>query len=220
MRTNKGFTLVELMMTILVFSVIIAAVYATHISQQRVYLAQDQVAEMQQNLRAAFSLMTSGIHMAGYDPSGNANAGITVALAGRLHLTTDIDENEIISGPQENIDFGFSPTKDSDGDGIPDGTPNPASIGKQNGTGGYQPIADNIQAAEFLYLDSAGVVTIVITDIRSVQITLLARASRSDKKFINSMTYTTPSGQIWGPYNDNFHRRMLTKIILCRNLGI
>jgi len=220
MNTNKGFTLIELMITILVFSVIIAAVYASHISQQRTYHAQDQVAEMQQNLRAAFSLMTSDIRMAGYDPLGTASAGISSALAGRFHLTTDIDEDGSISGAQENIDFGFSQANDGDGDGIPDGAPNPVSIGKQNGAGNYQPIADNIQAVEFLYLNSAGTATAVNIEIRFIQITLLARADKSDRAFTNGMTYTTPSGQTWGPYNDNFRRRMLTKTIRCRNLGI
>jgi type IV pilus assembly protein PilW len=193
---------------------------------------------MQQNFRSALYFMTSEIRMAGYDPTGNAGAGITIALPGRMQLTYDIDGNESIAGSDETTGIGFSYAvgKDVFGDGIPDiinsdGNPDPIPLGKESGgAGGYKNIAENIQAVEFQYLDSTGAITAVINDIRSIQLTILARARRSDPKFINSMTYTTPSGtdtsgnpvagQTWGPYNDNFRRRMATTTIRCRNLGI
>lgn len=224
---NRGFTIIELMITILIFSVIIASVYATHLSQQKTYKVQDQIAEMQQNIRAALSLITTEIRMAGYDPTENAGAGITIASVGRLQLTLDIDGNGALGDPKELIDIGFSPTIDSTGDGIPDadvdldGVPDAASLGKQtNGVGGYLPIADNIQAVEFRYLNAIGNVAVTPSNIRSIQITILARASRSIREFTNTMIYTRPSGLEWGPFDDNFHRRMLTTTILCRNLGI
>ncbi len=230
MKTNKGFTLIELMITIIVFGIIITAVYATHIAQQNTYQVQDQVAEMQQNLRAALYFMTSEIRVVGYDPSENAGAGITIALTGRLQFTVDLDEDGV-NDPNEVIDIGFSPTIDAAGDGIPDsisaGVPDAARIGKQEyGTtgaaGGYQAFAENIQAVEFLYLDSAGAATTVLNNIRSVQVTLLARASRPDQNFTNTRTYYTRTAPTpnWGPYNDNFRRRMVTTTIRCRNLGI
>ena len=229
-KNKHGFTLIEVMITIVVFSVIITAVYAAHTSQQNTYQVQDKVVEMQQNIRAAMYLTTSDIRMAGYDPLGTTGAGITVALPGRLQLTADLDDNGALGDPEELIDIGFSDAvnKDADGDGIPDsdsdgdGVPDAISVGRRidNSAGGYQPIAENIQAVEFLYFDSAGAVTAVLGDIRSVQITILARASRSNQKFTNTMTYTTPSGQTWGPYNDNFRRRMLTTNVRCRNLGL
>lgn len=228
MINHKGFSLIELMIAMVVTSIIVAAVYAVHSSQQHTYQVQEEVAEMQQNLRSALYLMTSEIRMAGYDPTGNAGAGITSALPGRMQLTYDIDDNESIAGANETTSIGFSNALDKDqlGDGIPDiinsdGNPDPIPLGKESGgAGGYKSIAENIQAVEFLYLDSTGAITAVINDIRSIQLTILARAGRSDPKFINSMTYTTPSGQVWGPYNDNFRRRMLTTTIKCRNLGV
>jgi len=233
MINNKGFTMVELMIAMVISSLLVTAVYAAHTTQQRTYHVQEQVAEMQQTLRSALFFITSEIRVAGYDPEGNGNFGITSALAGRLQFTVD-DNEDGIRDNDEKIDIGFtnaasSVNQDIDGNGIPDldsngdGVPDAVAIGKQNYSAaniakGYKSFAEKIQALEFLYLDSTGAVTAVNSDIRSIQITILARARRLDQKFTNSMIYTTPSSQTWGPYNDNFRRRMLTTTIRCRNL--
>jgi len=230
MINNKGFTLVELMIAIAISSFLVSAVYAAHTTQQRTYHVQEQVAEIQQNLRAALFFISSEIRMAGYDPEGSSNFGITSAFAGRLQFTVDLDENGTLdgAGSKETIDIGFtndssSEHRDVDGNGIPDlvsnGIPNASNIGKRTDSAGeYEAFAGNIQALEFLYLDSTGAVTTITNNIRSIQITILARARRLDQKFTNSIIYTTPSSQTWGPYNDNFRRRMLTTTIRCRNL--
>lgn len=229
-NNQKGFTLIEMMMALAIGTMITAATYATYSSQQKAYQTQDQVAEMQQNLRAAFYLIIEEIQMAGYDPEDSGTFSVTSAMTGRIQFETDKDEDGILDS-NETIDLGLSPTFDANGDGIPDadsdgdGVPDPVDIGIQTGgAGGFQDIAENIQAVEFSYLDSAGTNLAIpppdLSAIRSVQITILAIAERSDPKFINSIIYTTPSGQNWGPYNDNFRRRLLTTTIKCRNLGM
>ncbi len=50
--SNQGFTLLELVVAMALVGIIMAGVYATYFSQQKSYLVQDQVAAMQQNLRA------------------------------------------------------------------------------------------------------------------------------------------------------------------------
>lgn len=227
MKSQNGFTLIEMMITIAVFSLIISAAFATHIAQQKTYSVQDQVTEMQQNMRAAMFFIGSELRMAGYDPEGTANAGLTTALPGRLRFTKDTDEDGALGGTDEMVDIGFSPTVDATGNGIPDadsdgdGVPDAVAIGRQiDGAGGYQNIAENIQALEFLYLDIDGNVTATAGDVCSVRISMLARSSRPDPDFTNAIIYTTPSGQVWGPYNDNYRRRLLTTTIRCRNLGI
>ncbi|WP_022668520.1 prepilin-type N-terminal cleavage/methylation domain-containing protein [Desulfospira joergensenii] len=228
MRKDKGFTLIELMITMVIAGLIMIGAYAAYTSQQKTYYAQDQVTEMQQNIRAALSIITSELRMAGYDPTGSGNFGIVWALPGRFQMTTDMDGDGVVDGP-ETLEFGFSFAMDADsnGDGIPDndndgdGVPDPIDIGMQtNNAGGYQDIAESIQAVEFLYYNASGNITATVADIRSVQMTVLARARRQDPQFTHTTTYTTPSGQNWGPYNDNFRRRMLTTRIRCRNLGL
>ncbi|MBV5326183.1 MAG: prepilin-type N-terminal cleavage/methylation domain-containing protein, partial [Chlorobium sp.] len=50
-KKNEGFTLVELMITMLLAGIITAAVYSAYRTQQRSYVTQEQVAELQQNIR-------------------------------------------------------------------------------------------------------------------------------------------------------------------------
>jgi type IV pilus assembly protein PilW len=239
MNTSNGFTLVELMITVAISGIIIAAIYSAYISQQRTYLAQEQVAEMQQNIRAAIDMMAREIRMAGYDPTQSAGAGITTALAGQISFTQDTNGDGDTADSGEMIDFGFNladdalrdgvPDNDADGDGIPDAV----SQRRQINGGGYQAIAENIQGIEFRYLDSANAVTAVPANIRSIQISILARAGRADRDFTNTMVYCPASNPFnpatglctnlapsWGPYNDNFRRRLLTTTIQCRNMGL
>lgn len=238
---RHGFTLVEMMITLVISGIIVSAIYAAYVTQQRVYLAQEQVAEMQQNLRAAADILTREIRMAGYDPTGDAEAEITTLGPGQFSFSFDGNEDGDISDTGEIIDFGFSAAagNDTDRNGIPDtltaGVPNALSMGRQTGgAGGYQAIAENFQAIEFHYLDEDGSPTADPAAVRTVQASLLARAGQPDQKFTNSAVYCPASnpvnpatGQctnmalsVWGPYNDNFRRRLLITNLEIRNLGI
>jgi type IV pilus assembly protein PilW len=225
---EQGFTLVELMIAMAVGGIVMAAVMTSFLSQHRSYLAQDDVVEMQQNVRVAMDMLTRDIRSAGYDPTNNAGAGITTALAGQISFTQDTNGDGDTADSGEIIDIGFSPAagKDADRNGIPDtvvaGVPEPLSLGRQTGgAGNYQPMAENIQAIEFQYLDEDGNVTATLANIRSIQISILAVAGRPDQNFTNTMTYTAASGAIWGPYNnDHLRRRLLITTVQCRNLGL
>lgn len=93
MKNNKtndtGFTLIELMIALAVFSVIISAVYMIYREQLRTHYTQQEVMEMQQNIRAALYLMEKEIKMAGLNPTGAAGIGITTADAHRLDFSAD-----------------------------------------------------------------------------------------------------------------------------------
>lgn len=234
---EHGFSLVELMVALLIGTVVVFAIFTAFERQHKVQLAQNEVVETQQNIRASIELVMRDIRMAGFDPTRNASAGITIATAGELIITKDITDVAGTGSPDgainttatgETIGFGFVGTVDPDRNGIPedadgDGNPDAASFGRKVGVGagiGYQPIADNIQAFEFRYLDGNNVPTATTTDIRSIEVTILARAGKPDYTFTNTRSYTSASGAVWGPYGDNFRRRILTTIINCRNMGL
>ena len=238
---TAGFTLVELMITLVISGIIVAAIYSAYVTQQRVYLAQEQVAEMQQNLRAAADILTREIRMAGYDPTGKADAAITTLDPGQFSFSFDGNEDGDTADPGEIVDFGFSAAagNDADRNGIPDtltaGVPNTLPMGRQTGgAGGYQAIAENFQAIEFHYLKADGNPATVPEDVRTVQVSLLARAGQPDRRFTNSAVYcpasnplnpatgqcTNPALTVWGPYNDNFRRRLLITNLEIRNVGL
>ena len=63
---QKGMTLIELLVGLIVSTIIVAGVYRVFVAQTRAYTVQEQVVEVQQNIRGAMELMLRDIRMAGY----------------------------------------------------------------------------------------------------------------------------------------------------------
>ncbi len=235
---NSGFTLVELMITLLISGIIVAAIYSSYIAQQRTYNAQEQVIEMQQNIRASLESMANEIRMAGFDPTQKSDASINAGTNSRqIIFAQDLNENGTLDAG-ETYTFALGGV-DADNNGVVDDidTDNNGVVDAVNTItrdigGGAQPIALEIQALEFLYTLADGSTVLnpsnaELPDIRSVQISILAVAGREDEKFTNSMTYypgsnptASGAGTLWGPFNDNFRRRLLTYSVNCRNMGL
>lgn len=77
-KKKRGVTLIELLIALVMSGILIAALYRVFISQQKIYTVQDQVVDIQQNLRIAIDQMTREIRMAGYggnilETFGNVN---------------------------------------------------------------------------------------------------------------------------------------------------
>ncbi len=65
-KNQKGFTLVELLITLAILLVVVASLSSTFVFQRKTYDIQQQTNEMVQNARAAMDLMTSEMMMTGY----------------------------------------------------------------------------------------------------------------------------------------------------------
>lgn len=66
LKSKKGVTIIELLVALVISALLVAAIYRTFIGQQRTYIVQEQVVDMQQNVRAAINRMMSEIRMAGF----------------------------------------------------------------------------------------------------------------------------------------------------------
>jgi prepilin-type N-terminal cleavage/methylation domain-containing protein len=64
---EKGVTLIELLVALVICGIIVAAIYRLFVTQTRAYTVQDQVSEVQQNVRNAMELIVRDIRMAGFD---------------------------------------------------------------------------------------------------------------------------------------------------------
>ena len=82
---RKGITLIELLVALSISGILVAGVYRTFVSQQHTYTVQDQVVDMQQNVRLAINRMTRELRMAGYGRMG-ATAS-TFFAGGGMHGT-------------------------------------------------------------------------------------------------------------------------------------
>lgn len=64
-ENNKGVTLIELLIVLVIAVILVGAVYSLFITQHQSYSVQDQVAGAQQDARAALDIMARDIRMAG-----------------------------------------------------------------------------------------------------------------------------------------------------------
>ena len=227
---TPGFTLVELLIAMAIAGIVMAGVYSAYSSQQRSYIVQEQVAAVQQNLRVAMYFMEREIRMAGCDPKGSAGAGIRTASPNSIRITMDITGGQtdgLDNDGDSNIDeadeanFGDGDTNDVNEDltyslytsgGI-------QKLGRKKPSTNNQPVAENIDALNLVYLDKDENPTITLVEIRSVQITLVARTARGDRGLKNTTVYTNQQGdQIFVAPGDNFRRKLLTAQVNCRNL--
>jgi hypothetical protein len=93
-------------------------------------------------------------------------------------------------------------------------------------------VAENIDAIDFVYLDGSSPPNVLnpgggnvpaasLDQIRSVEVTIVARTGRTTLASSNNNVYLNQRGtQIFLAPGDNFSRRRLTAWIKCRNLGI
>jgi len=196
MNNIKGFTLIELLITMAVLSIVTALIVNNLSSQSSDHAKQNQVVEMQQNVRAAMFVIVKEIMKAGYDPSDTGNYGLTSAGIGSsadpLIFTYDdgtgTAHTATINLYDSNIDV--------------DTTEDEIQI-----TAAGQAIAGNVAVLEFTYLDrdgnllaAAGAPVLNINDIRAVHVRITVRPDERERTMGD--------------------RRTLEQTVKCRNLGI
>lgn len=168
---NKGFTLVELLISVTLSVIAMAMIYAGYKSQQEAHTNERLVVDMQQNGRSTLAFMRREIRMAGLNPwaldgqDNNANGaidevaeragvqGFVTVRTDQLNFTMDLSNNGLGNGTDleagENITYGFI-SGDADGDGIADS--GAAVFGRRNRAGiAFQPLAFDVHAIAFAY---------------------------------------------------------------------
>jgi len=94
---KRGLTLIELLIVLVISSILIAGIYRTFIHQQHTYTVQEQVVDMQQNVRMAINQMVREIRMAGLGGRDETKWG-----AGGMHgiyknIVTPSDDGQSIT---------------------------------------------------------------------------------------------------------------------------
>ena len=228
---NRGFTLVELLIALAVSGIIMTGIFSAFKTQQDSYLAQEQVAEMQQKLRASLYIMTREIRMAGYDGGNDTShtscslytpgtpgtfgssvaPGILAVTANQLDFSMDLNSDGDCADTGENLSYYIYTASD----GID-------KLGRRdNHALPVQAVAENFKELEFTYLDSSLAATTTLDEIRTIQISILAEAGKPDRNYTDSRIYhTTAAGVTWGPYGDNLRRRFQSMTVKCRNMGL
>jgi type IV pilus assembly protein PilW len=190
---ESGFTLIELLIAMTIGLIILTALSSTFLMQRKIYDVQEQIVEMVQTARAAMDMMTREIRMAGYDPTGSANATIVSTTSSSINFTLDkTDDAE--TGPSdgdtgdsnENITYSLY-TEDSI-----------QKLGRKSNVGANnQPVAEHVQSLEFQYWDKNGVLLatpVPVADVRRIEVAIEVRTAKPDSDYTPNggyRTYTT-----------------------------
>jgi len=182
--------------------------------------------------------MEKEIRMAGCNPTGAADAGIPTvptvgAEAASIRFTEDVTDGAggnpdgDVTDPNEDITYSLDGNRnlvrtDNNGAGL--------------GSTVSAVVAQNIDAIDFVYLDGASPPNVLndytgtgavpaanISQIRSVEITIVARTENNTLATPNNTPYFNQRGRqifVPGSQDDNVSRRRLTYSIKCRNLGL
>ena len=86
-KNTNGVTLIELLIALVISAVLVGGMYRTFVYQQKTYATQEQVADMQQNVRVAINRMMREIRMAGF---GNIGDVLPVTFPGVGRTYTDV----------------------------------------------------------------------------------------------------------------------------------
>lgn len=163
---RAGFTLLELVIALGITAIVSAGIYAAFISQQASHTEQQQIVDIQQNLRGLLCIIERDLRLAGHNPSGVPGIGIQTARPNTFRYTLDIhdgadndsdgltdepDENYLVDGDaddfDEDITFGFLAADDADDNGIADAGAAPIY---RTATGSGR-IAESIEAIAFAF---------------------------------------------------------------------
>ncbi len=233
-KFNKGFSLIELLIAMAMSTMVLSGIVALFHKQVATHNTERLMVSMQQNVRAAGSLMERDIRMARYDPTGSGLFTIGTANRARLQFLSDNVVQDGFISDGENITYALD--NDADGDGIADGIPcNLVRIINIAGRTRTDVVAQNIDALNFDYFDTSvipvnrlintatwQVPAADIPDIRSIRVSIVARAGATIPARFNRITdvtvYRNRSGDfLFGPTGDFFRRMQVTTEIDCRN---
>ena len=118
-KTEEGFTLIEFLVSILLTSIIMAAIYSVYRLQTHTVKAQESRLEAQEYARAVLDLMVREIRNAGYKPvtvgtllhptpcDDGSNGGVYTATATKFEFRYDIDADGDCAESDERITYDY-----------------------------------------------------------------------------------------------------------------
>lgn len=174
-RIAKGFTITEILVAVAIVSIMIMGIFTLYVGQEASYVHQQEILQLQQQMRVALNKIVKEIRMAGYDPQ-QANEttpntfGIQTAAANSIYFTVDTDRDGVVD-PDERYRVRVDSSK--------------VEYSDDNGTTWqsltWHSLVAPVEAVSlsFTYYDSDGTVTAVLQDIRVVRIALTERVKLS-----------------------------------------
>jgi prepilin-type N-terminal cleavage/methylation domain-containing protein len=244
-QNDNGFTLVELMVTVFLTAIAVISIYRGYTSFSQAADAQQQVMEMQQNLRIGMTKLVTDIRRAGMNEDGEDVAGFIAADATSVAFSMDIGSGGVFATDAfDNDDDGETNEEDESRIGDVDVCDEGEQISYALNGGNLekrvrdttlpcpppgqfevtpQIIITNVEALNFVYFDDTNAITTDLEKVDRVEITLVVRTTNEDYRYTNRETYfNLQDEQVWPPPPpatppDNFRRRSFTMSVQIRN---
>ena len=203
-NSERGFTLVELLIAMAISLVVLTSLSSAFISQRKTYAVQEQITEMIQGARGAMDIISRETIMAGFAPTGydrlferDPTAAQTALKMQRTNSTaarfvgipidtTQVEINADLSADgtigdvsNEKIVYKDSDTSDY-----------PKQIMRSTNGGTFQTFAENIKSFTIAFYDADGVATTATANIRQIGITITAQTSKPDPNSSIQLTMT------------------------------
>jgi len=162
MKGEKGFTLAEMLVAMVVAGLVMTAAYATYMTQTRAYKTNEEVTGLQQNLRSAMYHLERELRMAGYNPkvSQTVNFGFTNIAADTVTFTSDYTNGDGVLDATETITYARNATDNT--------------LRRTAGGAGAQMLALDITNFSLVYRNEDGTVAASAGDVRAVDVSLTA----------------------------------------------
>ena len=168
---KKGFTAVELMVSLAILSLTLTSIYGLYMSFIRMHTKERVKVRAQQNVRSSLDMMVRDIRVAGIDPLNTGIFGIASPLSAQhLRFTADRDMDGLLDEPNESDGI-----DDSDLEQMEyayNGTDTIEMIlYKSDGTEEMRAtLVENVVYLNFAYFDAADALTSNAEDVRTVEI--------------------------------------------------
>jgi len=193
-KKQAGFTLVELLVSILLTSIIMTAVYSVYRVQTHSAKVQESRLEAQEYARSVLDMMVREIRNAGYAPTGALCAVVASASSQTIQFGYDANANGVCTDADEDITYQYQspgpqncPTGFGDVTRTANGTTEPlTNCNVPTGT-------SNFSLTYYAQDSSTAMSPLVLANIQRVGITLTVQSLKPDTEFGGQLTVTMTS---------------------------
>lgn len=176
---EKGFTLVELMVAIVIALIVTAAVSQLFINEKKLYISQNQIIDMQQDIRTSLTIMTSEIRMAAYNPQNvtqfEAENSIIKTDPADFIFLADMNDDGFLDIATERFRY----TLNNNGQLC-------RAVGDDSST--LIPIANNVNLFNLTYIYEPTTST-KEEDLRSIKISLTVKLGDAKREIFNQIKF-------------------------------
>ena len=167
---KRGFTLIELMMSMFIGLLILGGMVTFFVSQSRTYTAHTIQIDTLQEARSVMRILLTDIRLAGYKKYGASFNGIAAATDKSIRILADLDQDGLTTGSNEDITITYNP--------------NTAILTRNSDV-----LCENASNMSFSYMLADGSVTSAPTDLTQIREITLNLSIRSRLIDPTTMTY-------------------------------